>query len=96
MAGTWYEAKVVDERGEGAAREYLVHYNGWKARYDEWVGVGNEELTNLLGETLPIEALLGLANLEIPLPELGGILVDQADTSRDKSGVHTLVDIELR
>ena len=36
--GTWYEASVVDERGHGEAREYLVHYKGWKARYDEWMG----------------------------------------------------------
>ena len=35
---TWYEASVVDERGHGEAREYLVHYKGWKARYDEWMG----------------------------------------------------------
>ena len=41
VAGTWYVAKVVDERGQGEAREYLVHYNGWKARYDEWVGAGS-------------------------------------------------------
>tara|TARA_B100000795_G_scaffold186083_1_gene141370 strand:- start:1337 stop:5305 length:3969 start_codon:yes stop_codon:yes gene_type:complete len=41
VAGTWYVAKVVDERGQGDARELLVHYNGWKARYDEWVGVGS-------------------------------------------------------
>ena len=44
VAGTWYEAKVVDERSEGTARELLVHYNGWKARYDEWVGVGSGRL----------------------------------------------------
>ena len=36
--GTWYEASVVDERGHGEARELLVHYKGWKARYDEWLG----------------------------------------------------------
>ena len=39
-AGTWYEAKVVDERGQGAAREYLVHYIRWKSRYDEWMDSG--------------------------------------------------------
>ena len=43
-AGTWYESKVVDERGQGDARELLVHYSGWKARYDEWVGVGSGRL----------------------------------------------------
>ena len=33
--GTWYEASVLDERGHGDTRELLVHYKGWKARYDE-------------------------------------------------------------
>ena len=33
--GTWYEASVMDQRGQGDARELLVHYKGWKARYDE-------------------------------------------------------------
>ena len=42
--GTWYEASVMDERGHGDARELLVHYKGWKARYDEWLGVGSGRL----------------------------------------------------
>ena len=37
--GTWYEAAVVDERGDGASRQLHVHYNGWHKRHDEWVGV---------------------------------------------------------
>jgi len=53
VAGTWYEAKVVDERGEGAARELLVHYNGWKARYDEWVGAGSGRLRAAGGQLGP-------------------------------------------
>ena len=39
-SGNWYPAKVVDERGQGAAREYLVHYIRWKSRYDEWMDSG--------------------------------------------------------
>ena len=42
--GTWYEASVLDERGHGDARELFVHYKGWKARYDEWLGVGSGRL----------------------------------------------------
>ena len=37
-AGHWYDAAVVGERGEGAAHELLIHYKGWKSRFDEWVG----------------------------------------------------------
>jgi hypothetical protein len=33
----WYDAKVIDERGEGTEREVLVHYNGWKKRFDQWI-----------------------------------------------------------
>ena len=35
--GVWYAAKVLDERGEGAARELHVHFTGWRGRFDEWV-----------------------------------------------------------
>lgn len=32
-----YEAKIIGiEEGENA-RDYLVHYNGWNTRYDEWI-----------------------------------------------------------
>lgn len=32
-----YEAKVVEiETGEDKC-DYLVHYNGWNTRYDEWI-----------------------------------------------------------
>ena len=35
-----YEAKIIGlEEGE-MGRDYLVHYNGWNNRYDEWI---NEE-----------------------------------------------------
>ena len=39
-SGNWYPAKVVGERVQGATREYLVHYHGWKARHDEWMDSG--------------------------------------------------------
>merc|ERR1740139_1900793 len=52
VASTWYEAKLVDERGEGDARELLVHYNGWKARYDEWLGAGSGRLRAVGSGTL--------------------------------------------
>ena len=42
--GKWYAAKVVDERGEGDARELLVHYYGWKASFDEWVNANSYKL----------------------------------------------------
>ena len=64
-AGTWYEAKVVDERGQGAAREYLVHYNGWKARYDEWVGAGSGRLRAAgSGELGPCKRFAAAAKME--------------------------------
>ena len=32
-----YEAKIIGtEEGENG-RDYLVHYNGWNTRYDEWI-----------------------------------------------------------
>jgi hypothetical protein len=38
--GSWYPAKVVGSR----AGEAKVHYNGWKARYDEWLPAGSARL----------------------------------------------------
>ena len=32
-----YEAKVVDVERSGERQDYLVHYNGWNTRYDEWI-----------------------------------------------------------
>ena len=32
-----YEAKVLDCKSDGGSMNYLVHYNGWNVRYDEWV-----------------------------------------------------------
>ena len=65
VAGTWYVAKVVDERGQGEAREYLVHYNGWKARYDEWVGAGSGRVRAAgSGELGPCKRLAAATKME--------------------------------
>ncbi|XP_064621700.1 AT-rich interactive domain-containing protein 4B-like isoform X2 [Lineus longissimus] len=32
-----YEAKVVESEEEHGTMSYLVHYNGWNTRYDEWI-----------------------------------------------------------
>ena len=32
----YYEIDVVDSRGKGKKKEYLVHYRGWPNTYDEW------------------------------------------------------------
>ncbi|XP_014243537.1 AT-rich interactive domain-containing protein 4B isoform X2 [Cimex lectularius] len=32
-----YEAKVLNVREEDGEKLYLVHYNGWNSRYDEWI-----------------------------------------------------------
>ena len=68
VAGTWYVAKVVDERGQGDVRELLVHYNGWKARFDEWVGVGGGRVraagSGELGPCKRLAAAATAANLK--------------------------------
>ena len=68
VAGMWYAAKVVDERSHGDARELLVHYTGWKARYDEWVGVGSGRVraagSGELGPCKRLAAAATAANLK--------------------------------
>ena len=68
VAGMWYEAKVVDERSHGDTRELLVHYTGWKARYDEWVGVGSGRVraagSGELGPCKRLAAAATAANLK--------------------------------
>ena len=56
---------MVDERGQGAARELLVHYNGWKARYDEWVRAGSGRLRAAgSGELGPCKRFAAAAKME--------------------------------
>ena len=68
VTGTWYVAKVVDERGHGEARELLVHYHGWKARYDEWLGVGSGRVraagSGELGPCKRLAAAVAFAKME--------------------------------
>lgn len=65
-------------------------------RSSDW-GASNEATTALMEEALPLDALLILlGDIEVPLPELGGITIDRAITHRDASGAHTGVYVELR
>lgn len=32
-----YEAKCLNYRKSSSGFEYLIHYRGWKSKYDEWV-----------------------------------------------------------
>ena len=32
-----YQAKIVGVESSEAGHSYLVHYNGWNTRYDEWI-----------------------------------------------------------
>ena len=32
-----YEAKIIGIEETATRRDYLVHYNGWNNRYDEWI-----------------------------------------------------------
>ena len=48
----WYPATVRDVMGSGAQRQLLMHYRGWKARFDEWIRVGTGRL-RLPGESYP-------------------------------------------
>ena len=32
-----YEAKIIGTEDGENGRDYLVHYNGWNTRYDEWI-----------------------------------------------------------
>ncbi len=43
--GRVYEAFILDSRGKGSGkgsrRQYLIHFHGWNARYDEWLPAGD-------------------------------------------------------
>eukprot|EP00908_Phaeocystis_cordata_P025868 Transcript_8346.p1 GENE.Transcript_8346~~Transcript_8346.p1 ORF type:complete len:204 (+),score=36.25 Transcript_8346:46-612(+) len=62
--GIWYEAKIVDERGGGDERELLVHYKGWKSRWDEWLGEGSGRVRAAGGKLGPCKRLASLAKVE--------------------------------
>jgi hypothetical protein len=52
--GHWYDAKVVDERGEGQERELRIHWHGWNAKYDEWIQATSDRILDE-DEELPEE-----------------------------------------
>lgn len=33
--GTWYDAHILKAKGG----KYLIHYDGWESKWDEWVGL---------------------------------------------------------
>ena len=47
--GDWYEAKVVDWRGETGAIELKIHFNKWNSRFDEWIALGDGRLSDFEG-----------------------------------------------
>ena len=53
---TLYEARIVKWRKEdGASCQFLVHYQGWNARHDEWIERSREAIQwhkNILGYCL--------------------------------------------
>ena len=42
--GTWIEATVKDLRNHEGADQCYVHYQGWNARFDEWVSISSGRL----------------------------------------------------
>lgn len=64
-------------------------------RDSDW-GLEDQSLTNLLAEQLPIDTLLSLlGDIEIPLPSVAGISIDNAVAERDATGVHTTIGANL-
>lgn len=61
IPGSYFEVRVVDRRRgqEGYDTEYLVHFIGWKSRYDKWLGASAlVPLTQIVGEGSPSGAAL--------------------------------------
>jgi hypothetical protein len=64
-------------------------------RESDW-GASNEATTQLIEQMLPIDTfLLLLADLSFPIPELGGVSIEQATVTRDDSGVYTGIDVQV-
>ncbi|CAI4230447.1 unnamed protein product [Auanema sp. JU1783] len=36
-AGFFYDAKIIDKKQEGPETAFLIHYQGWHKRHDEWI-----------------------------------------------------------
>lgn len=62
-------------------------------RESDW-GADDVTITELLEEALPLDLLLGLLNIEYPLPSLAFLEVNTATTERD--GFNTTLEIELK
>lgn len=64
-------------------------------RESDW-GLSDNTLTNLLAEQLPVDTLLAvLGDIEIPLPSIAGLSLEQAVATRDATGAHTAVGANL-
>ncbi len=64
-------------------------------RQSDW-GASDETTTRLVEEMLPLDTFLALlGGLELPLPSLEGLTISSADLGRDRSGLHTTVEVEL-
>ena len=51
--GSWYNATVRAERGEGAEREVKVSFSGWARRWDEWLFVSGARIMERGAEPPP-------------------------------------------
>lgn len=76
-SGQLYEAKVmrVDEGKGNAPRKYFIHYQGWKSKWDKWVG--SDELLKKNETTLKLQAQLKQAAKKRPTG--GGAKAQGAD-----------------
>ena len=64
-------------------------------RESDW-GASDETTTRLVEEMLPLDTFLALlGGLELPLPSLEGLTISSAELGRDRSGLHTSVEVEL-
>ena len=43
----WEVECILDERGDDAAKEYLIHWRGWAAEHDPW-----QSASTILDDTL--------------------------------------------
>ena len=63
VPGSYFEVRVTDRRKgrDGYETEYLVHFLGWKSRYDKWLGApALVPLSTIVGEGAPSgPALIG-------------------------------------
>lgn len=67
-SGQLYEAKIqkVQEGKKGSAPQYFIHYQGWKSKWDRWVGA--EDLLPKDEHSLKLQAQLRQATKRRPGP----------------------------